>query len=562
MVRSRPAPPPSPPCFVDEAAKEHYQTIKNRRVFFELGFVFSEAENANLGSEVLDVVTKHKWQKFAKHPVPVNATIVKEFYSNITEPNQHAVMVRGISIRFTPTAINRYFKLQVADDHNTSFAQEVDHETYQGILEDLCLPGTRWNGQQLKRKTVDRDRLLPHVKLWNHFMKHKLMPTSHNTTVSCQRMLLLHSILTGRTIDIGKIIVEHAHLCLKRQASALVFPNLITALCRKKKVREEMFDEILSGIAGLNKAKIPMLLGYKEAKGKKHEATTSRVASSPHVRASSTDLEQAVQRTHQHVGQLSDKLMVYFAYAKRRDAFLTSALMESIRRLRKASQHQEPPLPTVQECPRTPPAAPASDFEHSSPAKLRKRTRRATVTPPPASVLLYGKEGSGVLSIREELVRWEQSLVAEEGIWQCTSKDFSPPLSPCFYILLLGCKERMNLVDTAPSSSRAPPPPPAPASDDDPEFQQLMQYIDDHVPDDEPAPDPAPQEDQMPPYFRSFFETFDLRYASMDSRFTFIESHLSTLGARQQDMNDHLDALTLEMSARYPPPPPDPSMDE
>ncbi|KAE8662217.1 Kelch repeat-containing protein [Hibiscus syriacus] len=49
----------------------------------------------------------------------------------------------------------------------------------------------------------------------------------------------------------------------------------------------------------------------------------------------------------------------------------------------------------------------------------------------------------------------------------------------------------------APSSSRSPPPPPAPAADDDPEFQQRMQDIDDHVPDDKPAR----QEDQMPPYF-------------------------------------------------------------
>ncbi|KAE8712804.1 hypothetical protein F3Y22_tig00110223pilonHSYRG00028 [Hibiscus syriacus] len=209
---------------VDIAAEERYQTIKNRRVFFELGFFFSEEEDADLGSEVLDVVTRHKWKKFAKHPAAVNATLVKEFYSNITEPNQHAMMVHGISIRFTPTAINRYFKLQ-------------------------------WNGQQLRRQTVDRDRLFPRVKLWNHFMKHKLLPTSHNTTVSCQRMILLHSIISGLTIDIGKIIVEQDHLCLKRPTSALVFPNLITALWRKKKVQEEMFDEILSGIAGLNKAK-------------------------------------------------------------------------------------------------------------------------------------------------------------------------------------------------------------------------------------------------------------------------------------------------------------------
>ncbi|KAE8725369.1 hypothetical protein F3Y22_tig00008957pilonHSYRG00158 [Hibiscus syriacus] len=393
--------------------------------FFELGFVFPEKEDADLGSEVLDVVTKHKWQIFVKHPAAVNTTIVKEFYSNITEPNQYVVVVHGISIRFTSSAINHYFKLQIAEDHHASFAQEADNETYQGILEDLYLPDTQWNGQQMSRKTMDQERLLPQV-----------------------------------------------HLCLKRPASALVFPNLIIALCRKKKVPEELFDELLPGTVGITKVKIPLLLGYKELKGKEKVATTSRTTPFPHARATSNTLEQVVQRTQEHVRQLSDKLMTYFAYAKCRDAFLTNALMEflphtnfiilifpeslvppnedveasgevprpvptddhhssngdnhqtaeaeepvdpdpvhapqptesteesqfemlrqallrrSRRRLRKASQHREPPLPAIPEGPSTPPAASASDSEHSSSVKLRKRTRRAIAAPPPTCIRL------------------------------------------------------------------------------------------------------------------------------------------------------------------------------
>ncbi|KAE8730261.1 putative beta-1,3-galactosyltransferase 19 [Hibiscus syriacus] len=108
------------------------------------------------------------------------------------------------------------------------------------------------------------DKSLPTMRALPKRPTMKLTKASWKTCVfpvlSGTRMLLLHSIITGRTIDIGKIIVEQAHLCLKRQASALVSPNLITTLCRKKKVREEMFDEILPGIAGLNKAKIPIAL--------------------------------------------------------------------------------------------------------------------------------------------------------------------------------------------------------------------------------------------------------------------------------------------------------------
>ncbi|KAE8684537.1 DNA-directed RNA polymerase V subunit 5C-like [Hibiscus syriacus] len=330
----------------------------------------------------------------------------------------------------------------VIDDHHASFAQEADNETYQGILEDLCLPDTQWNGQQLRRKTVDRDRLLPQVKLWNHFMKHKLLPTSHNTTVSCQRMLLLHSIISGRPIDVGKIIVEQAHLCLKRQASALVFPNLITALCRKKKVREEIFDEILPGIAGLNKEKIPMLLGYKEAKGNAlmeflphtnftiptfpdelvplnedaeasaevphPEPATAQHSSSKDshrpaeveepvdpnpIHEVSPDVDREANRqlahlpepaqfveslTEEHpeippppipmeVDNLEVSQPTESAKESQSEMPRQASLRRSKRRLKKASQHQEPPLPTVQEGPSTSPATPASDSKHSSP---------------------------------------------------------------------------------------------------------------------------------------------------------------------------------------------------
>ncbi|KAE8668890.1 Chaperone DnaJ-domain superfamily protein, putative isoform 2 [Hibiscus syriacus] len=380
-------------------------------------------EDDAFGSEVLDVVNKHKWQKVSKHPATVNASIVKEFYSNISEPNQHAVMV--------------------LEDLHVTFAQDADNETYQGILEDLYFPDTRWNDQQMSRRTVVWEKLL------------------------------------------------------------------------SQKVPEEQFDEILLGITRITTEKIPMLLGLKGEKGKENEVTISRVSSSPHARANSDALEQAIQCTQEHIGQLSEKLMTYFAYAKRRDEFFTNAFLEFLPhmnftvpdfpkillppnedveestkvphpatadapqspgvespqpakaeeptdpdlvhvvstdaereanlqlayhpespqfveplaaehpdmpqptvpmeeehpevpqpiesteesqsemprqaplhrsrcRLKKASKREDPQLSTVPEGPSTPPAATASDFEHSSLAKLRKRPRRATAVPPPA----------------------------------------------------------------------------------------------------------------------------------------------------------------------------------
>ncbi|KAE8667313.1 Kinesin-3 [Hibiscus syriacus] len=118
------------------------------------------------------------------------------------------------------------------------------------------------------------------------------------------------------------------------------------------------------------------------------------------------------------------------------------------------------------------------------------------------------------------------------------------------------------------SSSQAPPEP-----DEDPEFEQLMRDIDEAEDEPEQPEEHAQQSTQMPPYFQSFMETFDFRYATMDSRFTSIESHLSTMGAQQLEIlremrannestNARINELTHEMAAmraRFPPTDPDPN---
>ncbi|KAK9026639.1 hypothetical protein V6N11_039474 [Hibiscus sabdariffa] len=77
----------------------------------------------------------------------------------------------------------------------------------QAQLSPLC---ANWDSANT---SVDRDRLKPEGKLWMHFIKQSLMPTSHTATASLSRLQLLHSILNGRSIDVGKIIVDDAYAC-------------------------------------------------------------------------------------------------------------------------------------------------------------------------------------------------------------------------------------------------------------------------------------------------------------------------------------------------------------
>ncbi|KAK8593601.1 hypothetical protein V6N13_042831 [Hibiscus sabdariffa] len=71
------------------------------------------------------------------------------------------------------------------------------------------------------------------------------MPTGHYSTIFDKRMLLLHFVLEGCYIDVGflshKIIVDRA-LSEGKNVSPLIFPILITALCREAQVRARPTD--------------------------------------------------------------------------------------------------------------------------------------------------------------------------------------------------------------------------------------------------------------------------------------------------------------------------------
>ena len=58
--------------------------------------------------------------------------------------------------------------------------------------------------------------------------------------------------------------MQETHACWKRPKSPLIFPNLITALCRKKNVPEYDFDEIVEGMKGLSAEKVTALIGNVE----------------------------------------------------------------------------------------------------------------------------------------------------------------------------------------------------------------------------------------------------------------------------------------------------------
>ncbi|KAK8652444.1 hypothetical protein V6N13_126476 [Hibiscus sabdariffa] len=62
------------------------------------------------------------------------------------------------------------------------------------------------------------------------------MPTSHNQTGYRTRLLLIHTILTGYRINIGEILAKELVAAYANDKGILVFPCLISALCRRAAV--------------------------------------------------------------------------------------------------------------------------------------------------------------------------------------------------------------------------------------------------------------------------------------------------------------------------------------
>lgn len=71
------------------------------------------------------------------------------------------------------------------------------------------------------------------------------MPTTHTTTVSQERLVLLYVIVRGLPIDVGSIIEKEIRDCAVKNHNtvALLFPSFITNICVVSNVRLDARDD-------------------------------------------------------------------------------------------------------------------------------------------------------------------------------------------------------------------------------------------------------------------------------------------------------------------------------
>ena len=74
------------------------------------------------------------------------------------------------------------------------------------IFTTLTIEGASWANEE--GRVVNMIDLKRIAKVWVKFVKSRLMPTTHTTMVSQERLVLLYVIVRGLPIDVGSIIAK------------------------------------------------------------------------------------------------------------------------------------------------------------------------------------------------------------------------------------------------------------------------------------------------------------------------------------------------------------------
>ena len=222
------------PRLVSEEAETKYGNLSGKRVYLEKGFDVKFCPTLGLPDYIADVLSQRGWEMFGMHPNGPYLAVVFEFYSNFLDQEQETVVLRSKEVEITAAAINEFYGLQNFDDEYIPFAENITDEQFDQVLHVICVKGTRWNISRTGKRSCRRTALTPQAEVWYHFLRTRLMPTTHDQIVSQDRCILLYCILTRKSIDVGKCIDEE--LCFSaftKKEGKLFFPSLLSGMFLK-----------------------------------------------------------------------------------------------------------------------------------------------------------------------------------------------------------------------------------------------------------------------------------------------------------------------------------------
>ncbi|KAL4360430.1 hypothetical protein GQ457_04G021670 [Hibiscus cannabinus] len=374
--------------FKDDEAKARYQTLKGRQTLPEKGFFLGDKprrfpskchgnhSNAQVGKIChAPLYSRPPEETDQRHAYPGVLCAFNKPHSVVglcegkTDPIHSG---KNQQVLWSPKYCRQPLKI----------CEWVERESNDFLLQDMYIPGADWDSANT---AVERDRLKPDGKLWMHFIKQSLMPTSHTATASLSRLQLLHSILNGQSIDVGKIIMDEEYVCLTRKSSPLLFPHLITTLCKKKGVFESPEDLQRKERLGITSDSIPSLVRFDEAATSKQPTGGAKTI----VAAKLAALTTMAEITRDQLEELKTDLRTYFKYVQERDQVIKANFNEMLPQssLNFPSFPQDLLKPAEAKMPEPQPAQPPTEHTSNQPQEkpLGSDSASSSPTPPDAT---------------------------------------------------------------------------------------------------------------------------------------------------------------------------------
>ncbi|KAK5819134.1 hypothetical protein PVK06_024096 [Gossypium arboreum] len=180
----------------------------------ENGFNFESNDKTVMSLSIQKTIDALNWNQFYDARSMPEEELVREFYANLTMPDANEVLVHKNKVPLTSKPINDLFNVtNVEEDEYSAIMKNINWEFLQQVLNVVTNLRSQWIIRKYGCHSCHREYLNPVAKVWFYFIRYSFMPISHSSTILIERILLLYTIMTKRSINVGRIILKEIQDC-------------------------------------------------------------------------------------------------------------------------------------------------------------------------------------------------------------------------------------------------------------------------------------------------------------------------------------------------------------
>jgi Putative plant transposon protein len=226
-------PMPPPPPSQEEIWRTKFASFKSAP---KRWMYFVENEKT---ARYLDIIKFHNLKRFVAKPDEAHYDVVREFMIGLMLTGGSSSLVNGVEVPFNSHVINRHYHLANIPEHQDALLPMLDWKKndprFYEIEHTLC-HGFDFEYKGKNPGTIFKTYFSQEAMVWRLFLQGRVFYTTNFKECTRLHQLVLFCLLTKKKFDIGKAIqreiLEVRKELRTKSPNSLLFPSLITALCR------------------------------------------------------------------------------------------------------------------------------------------------------------------------------------------------------------------------------------------------------------------------------------------------------------------------------------------